>query len=572
MKLRMLSALLLFTLIGSMTLVPAFAQSTPAPVDPATVSNGFSISLNSPSSTNIDISGTSDSTSNDVILQVFAPNGNLVTIDQIAVTDGVFQTSLTTGGSLWNQDGAYFISIRQGIDYTLEIPINIISGVTTDTSISKVLPSIIPVTLIESVLAPTLESTQSITQTDIIVSLLEQSSNQVNQQINQSVLAGIPIPVTLDAAFDAGLSKHITSLEFIENGDLENGRITALEALSLFEDTLEKLSLLENNPQNNDAIHEINNQVKDIVDLKNDAEKIRNLIQTNTLDITLEQYDSMIISAQQSLTDGNLLESKQQIDAADDLLDDLFEKIEDKAEQQEEKEKRFNKFVEDTVEDLEDIINDADKLGLSPSIIASLNTVIAELQSAENISNIVAVTDDDGTLGDFFDDNPALIPDDDDQREDAIDEMDDALKEIKKAEAKISQSSIDGKIIEVSESLLAESKLKYKESQTAFNSGLFDDAEDLAEDAEDLAKEARMKFLGKSFDELDDERDDDDHDRNERDDDDHDRNERDDDDRNERDDDDRNERDDDDHDRNERDDDDRNERDDDDRNERDDDD
>ncbi|RZD41666.1 MAG: hypothetical protein CXT78_10725, partial [Thaumarchaeota archaeon] len=532
----MLSALLLFTLIGSMTLVPAFAQSTPAPVDPAPIDNGFSVSLNSPSSTNIDISGTSDSTSNDVILQVFAPNGNLVTIDQIAVTDGVFQTSLTTGGSLWNQDGVYSISIKQGIDYTLEIPINIISGVTADTSISKVLPSVIPVTPIESILVPTLEPTpQSVTQSDIIVSLLEQSSNQVNQQINQSVLAGISIPVTLDTAFDAGLSKHITSLEFIENGDLENGRITALEALSLFEDTLEKLSLLENNPQNNNVIHEINNQVKDIVDLKNDAEKIRNLIQTNTLDITLEQYDSMIISAQQSLANGDLLKSKQQIDAADDLLDDLFDNIEDKAEQQEEKEKRFNKFVEDTVEDLEDIINDADKLGLSLSIIASLNAVIAELQSAENISNIVDVTNDEGTLGDFFDDNPALIPDDDDQREDAIDEMDDALKEIKKAEAKISQSSIDGKIVEVSKQVLGDSRQMMDKSEQAFTAGLFDDAEDLAEDAKDLAKEARMKFLGKSFDDLDDERDEDD--RNEREEDHDDRNEKDDDhDRNELDD------------------------------------
>jgi len=63
-------------------------------------------------STTINVSGTTDK-SDVIILKVIAPNGNLVSVDQITPTGGIYATTIFTGGSLWSQDGTYMITATQ---------------------------------------------------------------------------------------------------------------------------------------------------------------------------------------------------------------------------------------------------------------------------------------------------------------------------------------------------------------------------------------------------------------------------------------------------------------------------
>ena len=71
--------------------------------------------------TTIGVSGHARSSINPVIVQVFAPNGNLVTVDQLnAGSDGSFATTFSVGGPLWKQDGAYTIKASQGTN-TMDI-------------------------------------------------------------------------------------------------------------------------------------------------------------------------------------------------------------------------------------------------------------------------------------------------------------------------------------------------------------------------------------------------------------------------------------------------------------------
>ena len=64
-------------------------------------------------STTINVSGTTDK-SDVIIIKVTAPNGNLVSIDQITPSGGSYYTTIETGGALWSQDGMYTIKARQG--------------------------------------------------------------------------------------------------------------------------------------------------------------------------------------------------------------------------------------------------------------------------------------------------------------------------------------------------------------------------------------------------------------------------------------------------------------------------
>jgi len=65
-------------------------------------------------STTINVSGNTDR-SLDIVLIVKAPNGNVVSIDQVTPSGGSYMTTISVGGALWSQDGMYTIEADQGV-------------------------------------------------------------------------------------------------------------------------------------------------------------------------------------------------------------------------------------------------------------------------------------------------------------------------------------------------------------------------------------------------------------------------------------------------------------------------
>ena len=94
---------------------------------------GFTMKANAlEGSTNIEITGRSDRTNIDITLKVIAPNGNVVSVEQITPNlDGKFSKNITTGGPLWTQDGFYKVEAQQGdlSDHSASIEVEIIDGV-----------------------------------------------------------------------------------------------------------------------------------------------------------------------------------------------------------------------------------------------------------------------------------------------------------------------------------------------------------------------------------------------------------------------------------------------------------
>ena len=65
-------------------------------------------------STMFEITGTTDRASQAITLTVIAPNGNVVSIAQVAASlDGEFTSVINVGGSMWKQDGFYTVKAYQ---------------------------------------------------------------------------------------------------------------------------------------------------------------------------------------------------------------------------------------------------------------------------------------------------------------------------------------------------------------------------------------------------------------------------------------------------------------------------
>ena len=65
--------------------------------------------------TTFTINGTTDRTNSAVAIKVTAPNGNIVSIDQLSPnSDGTFSSDIGVGGPMWSQDGVYTVTAEQG--------------------------------------------------------------------------------------------------------------------------------------------------------------------------------------------------------------------------------------------------------------------------------------------------------------------------------------------------------------------------------------------------------------------------------------------------------------------------
>ena len=75
---------------------------------------GMSLSVDADAGSNsIMVSGSTDR-SDDVMIIVIAPNGNVVAIDQVTPSHNSYSATIGVGGSQYGQDGMYTILVQQG--------------------------------------------------------------------------------------------------------------------------------------------------------------------------------------------------------------------------------------------------------------------------------------------------------------------------------------------------------------------------------------------------------------------------------------------------------------------------
>ena len=94
-------------LIGAACLTPDMFQEE---------SPGITVDSHIQGSDTIKIFGQVNNKMHPIVVQVFAPNGNLITIDQVmSGSNGSFASTIKAGGPLYKQDGEYTILVQQNI-------------------------------------------------------------------------------------------------------------------------------------------------------------------------------------------------------------------------------------------------------------------------------------------------------------------------------------------------------------------------------------------------------------------------------------------------------------------------
>ena len=81
----------------------------------------------------IEITGYTSNSNEDILVTVTSPSGNIVSIIQTSPeSNGNFVQSLSTGGPLWDRDGVYLVTAKQGTDSLFAdlVEVEIVEGLT----------------------------------------------------------------------------------------------------------------------------------------------------------------------------------------------------------------------------------------------------------------------------------------------------------------------------------------------------------------------------------------------------------------------------------------------------------
>ena len=249
------------------------------------------------------------------------------------------------------------------------------------------------------------------------------------ENILESIENADEVPEASQTFFDAGYDKYLEALTALEEGDIVTAKESALVAMALFEDAAEEIGALENQASTQippglgagigsasdtgisngqglgvggippgilkqvtaGNIFEIQ---EEITDIDEEVDELRELIESNNLDVNLEDYDESINLAKAVLANGDIPDARAKLAVALDIKDDLYDQIDEEVDNNQDE--RVQEFVDNSITEIEALL-EKENLGLTKKAIKELETVLEVLKSGD-VDDILDKTDDDSDL------------------------------------------------------------------------------------------------------------------------------------------------------------------------------
>ncbi|MCH8086048.1 MAG: hypothetical protein IIC15_06465, partial [Thaumarchaeota archaeon] len=202
------------------------------------------------------------------------------------------------------------------------------------------------------------------------------------------------IPENAETFFLAGQEKYEEALAALEAGDIEAARESALIAMALFGDSVEEIGVLEDQSLDTGITNQgfgftaanIFEVQEEITGIDKEVEDLRELIESNNLDIDFEEYENSINLAKEGLANGDISDAQAKLNLANEIKNELYEKID--AAVKENQDERVEQFVENSIANIENILEKYDNNPIE-LIVEEENGAWGEIASG-NFGNIPA--------------------------------------------------------------------------------------------------------------------------------------------------------------------------------------
>ena len=252
------------------------------------------------------------------------------------------------------------------------------------------------------------------------------------------------IPSTAQTFYEMGQEEYEKAIDALNNGDLEAAEEHALIAMALYEDSASVIGELEESlvldqlpPGFGEAVESssesegqglgvgdipsgIINQLsasnifeiqEEIVDIDEEVDGLRELIESNNLDVNLEEYNESVNLTKEVLANGDIPDAQAKLAIANEIKDNLYEQIDTAVE--ESQDERIQEFADERINDIENILEQGENLGLTKKTIDELQETLDVLQNGE-FEEILEKTSEDSEFVKEIEENDDIAKEFDD--------------------------------------------------------------------------------------------------------------------------------------------------------------
>ncbi|WP_297442749.1 CFI-box-CTERM domain-containing protein, partial [Nitrosopumilus sp.] len=256
--------------------------------------------------------------------------------------------------------------------------------------------------------------------------------------LEESLESAGEVPSTAQTFYDMGQEEYQKAIDALGKGDTETAEEHALIAMALFEDSASVIGELEESlvlnqippgfgagvgSASDDGISNgqglgvggippgIIKQLtaanvfdiqEQITEIDEEIDELRQLAESNGIDVNLEDYDESINLAKEVLANGDIPNAQAKLALANEIKGDIIDQMNTAAE--ESQDERVQEFVDNSIADIEEMLEKGENLGLTQKAIRELEDTLEVLKTGE-IDDILDKTSEDSELAKELDEN-----------------------------------------------------------------------------------------------------------------------------------------------------------------------
>ena len=333
---------------------------------------------------------------------------------------------------------------------------------------------------------------------EVLIDILKKAKQNVENKIADVKIKGIEVPDDVTSVYEEGLTEAKKAADAAESGDADSVKEHAKKAMAAFREVFAVLTSLEEEGTEETAkvseseeevekglekAEEVNSLRQAIARAKEFAARLANIAETSGISTAMTDFDNAISEAAKLTEEGDVDGAAKALAKARQILNNVHESLKQNA--QEQRVAKAKGFVTKAVEIINQMIANAEEIGIPEDVIDSLKAAKQKLLDAKTVNEIIKIAKELKEEKEQFTEQKGK------NFERALQHVESRLQEMK---GKAEQEGLNLGVFDHIQGLIDDAKAKWESGETWEAVKMLDKAEQFLREVANIMEHVRDKL------------------------------------------------------------------------------
>ena len=332
---------------------------------------------------------------------------------------------------------------------------------------------------------------------EVLIDILNKAKQNVENKIADVKSKGIEVPDDIMSVYEEGLTEAEQAADAAESGDADSVKEHAKKAMGAFREVFAVLTSLEEEGAEETEVseaeeeaekglekaEEVNSLRQAIERAKEFAARLANIAETSGVSTSMTDFDNAISEASKLTEEGDVDGAANALAKARQILNNVHESLKQNA--QEQRVAKAKEFVTKAVEHINQMIVNAEEIGIPQDVIDSLKAAKQKLLDAKTVGEIIKIAKE------LKDEKEQFTEQKGKNFERALQHVESRLQEMK---GKAEQTGLNLGVFDRIQGLIDDAKAKWGSGETGEAVKVLDKAEQFLREVANIMEHVRDKL------------------------------------------------------------------------------